>query len=125
MAPPGGHASQGPGARSAGQPEQDRLRLIVERVAEQHHRRAGALGRAIQGRIAGRAGGRLRPPVRTAARHRNGHAFDRVKPETGERRRHRPGTLSRASLQAVINGDRAGPQPLARRHERESGRERQ
>ena len=124
MAPPGGHASQRPGARSAGQPEQDRLCLIIERVAEQHHRRAGALGGVIQGRIAGRAGGRLRPPVRAVPRHRDGDAFDRIKPETDERRRYRAGALSRASLQAVINGDRAGAQPLTRRHEREGGRER-
>ena len=125
VAPAGGHASQCPGARSAGQPEQDRLRLVVERVAEQHHRRAGAPGRVIQGRIAGRTSGRLRPPVRAVARYRDRDAFDRIKPETGERRRHRAGTLSRASLQAVINRDRAGAQPLARRHEREGGRERQ
>ena len=120
-APPGGHARQGPGARPAGQPEQDRLRLIVEGVAEQHHRRARTQGRGVQGRIAGRTGGRLRPPVRAVPRHRDGNAFHRIEPQTGERRRYGPSALSRTRLQAVINGDRAGAQPLAWRHERESG----
>ena len=54
--PPGGHPGQRPGARSAGQPEQDGLGLVVQGVPEQDRGGSVFAGRLVQGQVAGGAG---------------------------------------------------------------------
>jgi len=116
-AAPGGHPGQRPAAGSAGQPEQDGLRLVVEGVAEQDRGGAVFLGRHVERRVPGLPGRGL--GARRAGRgHHDRDAADRVEPEPVQHRRHARGALAGTRLQPVVDGHAAGPQAQARRYER-------
>ena len=85
---PGGHPGQRPGARSAGQPEQDGLGLVVQGVPEQDRRGAAGPGRSVESGVPGRSRGGLRPGCGAGRRDPHLDAVDRVEPELAEQGRH-------------------------------------
>ena len=89
----GRHPGQRPGARAAGQAEQDRFRLVVQAVAEQDGAGAGAPGHLVQRLVAGAARRGLRA-ARTGPGHdRHRHGLHRVKAESGQDRRDAAGSF--------------------------------
>ena len=123
----GGHAGQRAGAGAAGQPEQDRLGLVVQGVPEEDRDRPGLSGRRVQGLVPGRTGGGFRAGVQIVAgagdRHRGAH--HRVQAQRGQASGHRPGPVGRAGLQPVVDRDAAGPQVQPGRGEGQRGGQRE
>ena len=116
-AAPGGHPGQRSAAGSAGEPEQDRFRLVVEGVSEQDRGGAVLGGGLVERAVPGRPGRGLRAGRRGSRRHRNRGAADRDEAELAQQRRHVRGALAGTRLQPVVNGDTAGPQAQPRCHE--------
>jgi hypothetical protein len=114
------HAGDRVGAGSAAEPQQDGLRLVVERVAEQDPGRTRLRHRVPQSRVPGCAGGRLRSAV---ARDRDPAHQHGVEPERRRGRRGPRRHLGGAGLHAVVDDDRpdapACPCALERRGRRE------
>jgi hypothetical protein len=117
-AAPGGHPGQRSAARSAGEPEQDGFRLVVEGVAEQDRGGTVLLRRLVERAVPGHPGSRFRASRRVGRRHRDHGAADRVEAELAQQRRHARGALAGTRLQPMVDGHAAGPQVQPRRHER-------
>ena len=111
----GGHPGQRPAARTAGQPEQDGLRLVVEGVAEQDRDGIMLVSGLVEGGVPGLAGRRFRARGRRG--HRHGAALRGVEPQGGQEGGDFPGPFGRTGLQPVIDGHSARPQAQPRRHE--------
>ena len=92
------------GHRTAGQPEQHGLGLVVQGVPEQHGRPARRSASAAQRRVAGLPGRRL--GTLPESLDLNGLDGDVGDPETGQLGRGLLGDLAGAGLQTVVDHDR-------------------
>ena len=117
-AAPVGHPGQRSPAGSAGEPEQDGFRLVIEGVAEQDRGGAVLGGRRLERTVPGRPGRGFRARRRGRRRHRDRGAAHRVQAELAQQRGHAHGALAGTRLQPVVDGHAAGPQAQPRRHER-------
>ena len=116
-AAPGGHPGQRSAAGSAGEPEQDGFRLVVERVAEQDGGGGIVLRRLVERAVPGHPGRGFRSCRGVGRRYRDRGAADRVEAELAQQRRRARSALAGTRLQPVVDGHAARPaQP--RRHER-------
>ena len=100
-----GHSGQGADAGAAGEAEQDGFGLVVAGVAEQDRGGAVALGRGVEGGVAGVAGRGLWPG---AAPDPYGDGFDGIEPQGGEPRGDLGGAEIGAVLETVVDSDAAG-----------------
>lgn len=89
-------------------------------MPEQHGGGAGAFRGGVEGRVPGVAGGGLRAAL---AAHGDRDGVHRVESETAQPVGHVDGAGRRAVLQAVVDGDAAGPDAELGRFEGEGGGE--
>ncbi len=117
-----GHAREARRTRAACEAEQHRLGLVVEGVAEQHDGGARLGGGRVERGIAGSASGCLRPAITRDldAPHEHG-----LEPEFTRGCRCGGRDIRRPLLQAVVDDDRARPEPRTRRLERRGRGERE
>ena len=99
----GGHPGQRAGAGAAGQPEQHRLGLVVERVPEQHGPATASSARSAAARAGPSPGPSTRTATTSAASPRPAHCAAAR------------GDLRRAGLQAVVDDERAAARRARRR----------
>ena len=96
------HAGERAATGPAGQPQQDRLRLVLAGVAEQDGGCAEAVRGLVEGGMPGSAGGVLGSPPGTDPDR--GH-LDGVQPERPQLRRDGQRSVGRAGLETVVDGD--------------------
>ncbi len=101
----GPHPGQGAGAGAAGESQQDLFGLVIERMSEQDHTRAGLFGCLLEGGVAGVPGGRFRAHARGGDVH--GPDLDRRKSQPAQDFGGAGGHLGGAGLQLVVHHHRA------------------
>ncbi len=116
-----GHAREGADAGAAGEAQQDGLGLVVAGVAEQDGGGAVAGRGGVQGGVACVAGGGFGA---ARAADADGDGLDGVQPQFAQAQDDLFGAQVGAVLQAVVDGDAAGPDAEPGGFEGEGGGER-